>query len=78
MLADVPRRGRVTTITKRPIKGLAPTNHRPTGFGGQVEAQQRVIGLGDLESSCTIAILLGQAPDFVIEDIRKPLQEKQR
>ena len=45
---------------------------------GQVEAQEIMVGLGDLQSSRAVAVLLGETIQILVEDIGKPLEEQER
>ena len=65
-------------VVERPVVRLAPADDGPARFGRQVEAQQRMVALGDLQRGLAVAVLLGEPGDLVVEHVREPLQEEQR
>ena len=78
MLADVARARAPPLIVARPLVVRPPGDHVPARFRRQVEAQQLVIGLGDLLRDPAVAVLLGQPFDLVVEHVRQALEKQQR
>ena len=78
MLADVLGLRALALVVQRPLDGFAPADRAPPGLGRQIEAQERMVALGDLKRRVAVAIVLGEPCDLVVEHIRQPLQEEER
>ncbi len=77
MLADVLGPGVPAPIVERPRIALASADDDPPRLRRQVEAQQIVVAFGDLLCDFSVADLLGQPVDLVVEDIREPLEKEE-
>ena len=69
VLANVVRAGAVPLAVKRPSVRLAAAEDGPARFRRQVEAQQLVVAFGNLLRRGAVAVFLGEAGDFVVEDV---------
>ena len=78
VLAHVVRAGAVPLAVERPSVRLAAAENGPARFRRQVEAQQLVVAFGNLLRRGAVAVFLGEAGDFVVEDIRQALEEEER
>ena len=48
---------------------LTPAYDRPARRRRQVEAQQRMVGLGDLQRGRAVAVLLAETLDLIVENV---------
>ena len=69
---------RLGLLLRWPLEGNAPAYNTPAGLGGNVEADERVIGLEYLKRGITIVKLLCEPLNFVVEDVGEALNEEER
>ena len=87
MLADVPGPRASSLVARlrvargqveRPLITFTTAENAPSRFRRQVEAQHRVVVLGDLQRGRATAEILGQAFDLVVEDIGQSFEKEKR